>query len=175
MNESSGTGRFVFDWSFDLSSVQTPTAAPQQLTLSPHMLLAQQHPTDFAFSQPSIDFKPAMRTVAPSITTGSSRSRRRKSVSSTSSAPKRRKSESPASSPGASVGSPEPSIGEQISQKSAAPFASGVEDIFSTPFGLEPVVEDGCKECLACGYRYLSVEQLADHQRIYHGLAEVII
>lgn len=29
-------------------------------------------------------------------------------------------------------------------------------------------------ECLACGYRYGSVEELADHQRIDHGLAEVI-
>ncbi|KXT18752.1 hypothetical protein AC579_2711 [Pseudocercospora musae] len=112
---------------------------------------------------------------ASSAKAGPSQSRRRKSVSSTSSAPKRRKSESPASSPGGSVGSPEPSIGEQISQMSAAPFASGLEDIFSTPFGLETVVEDGCKECLACGYRYLSLEQLADHQRIHHSLAEVIL
>ncbi|CZT19353.1 uncharacterized protein RCC_05201 [Ramularia collo-cygni] len=29
-------------------------------------------------------------------------------------------------------------------------------------------------ECLACGYRYGSVEELADHQRIDHGLADVI-
>ncbi|KAF7195238.1 hypothetical protein HII31_03444, partial [Pseudocercospora fuligena] len=165
MNEFSDMRSFAFDWPYDLSSAQTPTATPQQLTLSPQMLFVQ-HPTEFAFSQQSIDSKPALRPVAPSITTGSSQSRRRKSVSSTSSAPKRRKSESPASSPGGSVGSPEPSIGEQISQMSAAPFASGLEDIFSTPFGLETVVEDGRKECLACGYRYLPPE---DTSRIGRG------
>ncbi|EME38431.1 hypothetical protein DOTSEDRAFT_57521 [Dothistroma septosporum NZE10] len=30
-------------------------------------------------------------------------------------------------------------------------------------------------ECLACGYQYSSVDELADHQRFDHGLAEVII
>ncbi|EME79192.1 uncharacterized protein MYCFIDRAFT_177836 [Pseudocercospora fijiensis CIRAD86] len=154
MNEFSAMRNFGSDCMYDLGGAKTPTAAPQHLTLSPHMLFVQ-NPTDFTFSQQSIDFKPASRPGASSIAAESSQSRRRKSVSSASSAPKRRKSESPASSPGGSVGTPEPSIGDQISQMSAAPFASGFEDIFSTPFGLETVVEDGCGECLACGYRYL--------------------
>ena len=37
------------------------------------------------------------------------------------------------------------------------------------PFGL---TSDG--ECLGCGYQYGSVEELAEHQRLDHGLAEVI-
>ncbi|KAK4629225.1 hypothetical protein CLAFUW4_07641 [Fulvia fulva] len=30
-------------------------------------------------------------------------------------------------------------------------------------------------ECLACGYRYSSVDELAYHQRFEHGLADIII
>lgn len=61
---------------------------------------------------------------------------------------------SSASSP-QSNGSPAPSTGDHWAQAMSSMF--GAED-----------------ECLACGYRYNSVEELADHQRINHGLAEVI-
>lgn len=61
---------------------------------------------------------------------------------------------SSASSP-QSKGSPALSTGDHWAQAMSAMF--GAED-----------------ECLACGYRYGSFEELADHQRINHGLAEVI-
>lgn len=61
---------------------------------------------------------------------------------------------SSASSP-QSKGSPAYSTGDHWAQAMSSMF--GADD-----------------ECLACGYRYNSFEELADHQRINHGLAEVI-
>lgn len=61
---------------------------------------------------------------------------------------------SSASSP-QSKGSPASSTGDHWAQAMSSMF--GADD-----------------ECLACGYRYSSFEELADHQRINHGLAEVI-
>lgn len=67
--------------------------------------------------------------------------------------------ESPAASPTESKGSP-------------ASSSSSMDDQFSHWDLSFASMADG--ECLACGYRYGSVEQLADHQRIDHGLADVI-
>lgn len=78
---------------------------------------------------------------------------------------------SPADSKESTPESPASSAGEQISQMSAAPF-SGAS--FFSALGLIPEAGSGCGECLACGYKYTAVEELADHQRVNHGLAEVI-
>lgn len=64
---------------------------------------------------------------------------------------------SPAQSPEESKGSPASSTSSDEFSHWDMSFAS---------------IADG--ECLACGYRYDSVEQLADHQRSEHGLADVI-
>lgn len=177
MNEFGRMKTMHFDWPHDFKVSRASMEAPETLTLSPQMLYVRQ-PNEPTYLPPRPQPKPLFTESPPSFSNQvSSDSRRRKSTSPTSSSPKRRKSESPISSPAASQQStPEPSMREKMSQMSAAPFASsGFEDFFSTTFGLGTIVEDGCcGECLACGYRYLSVEQLADHQRISHGLADVI-
>lgn len=67
--------------------------------------------------------------------------------------------DSPAASPTESKGSP-------------ASSSSSMDDQYSHWDLSFASMADG--ECLACGYRYGSVEELADHQRIDHGLADVI-
>ncbi|KAL9527764.1 hypothetical protein SMMN14_08878 [Sphaerulina musiva] len=52
---------------------------------------------------------------------------------------------------------------EKIHNMSSAPFCSS----FSGIFGLTT-------ECLACGFRYDGVHDLAEHQRMVHGVADVI-
>lgn len=66
--------------------------------------------------------------------------------------------QSPGASPSESKGTPDSS--------------SSMDDQFSHWDLSFASMADG--ECLACGYRYDSVEELADHQRIDHGLADVI-
>lgn len=143
------------------------------LTLAPQMLFLQQ-PADSKFTQPHqyLDMKPPTRWENVPFDPV-----RRSSVASSTSSAFRSVwdySESPVASPRESKGSPASSATSyscsqsedprpDISQMSAAPFCSS----FSGIFGLTT-------ECLACGYRYDTVDQLADHQRIDHGLADVI-
>lgn len=66
----------------------------------------------------------------------------------------------------------EQSVASPQESKDSPASLSSMDDQFSHWDLSFASMADG--ECLACGYRYGSVEELADHQRIDHGLADVI-
>ena len=144
----------------------------QTLTLSPQLLFLNQPVTSSLTQTRQLHDGKPMQWEDPSY-----EQFRRESVASNvsmrSSVPRRHDSESPASFLSESKGSPASSSGDSnssvsshisdISEMSGAPFCSS----FAGIFGLTT-------ECLACGYRYDSVHELADHQRMVHGMADVV-
>ncbi|KAF2217611.1 hypothetical protein CERZMDRAFT_80324 [Cercospora zeae-maydis SCOH1-5] len=145
----------------------------QPLTLSPQLLFLGRPETSGTTAQQSKsqDAKPVRwehssydqmrrQSVASNVSSRSSMSRRQDGGSSTNCSMESRGS--PASSLGESTSSVSSHIAD-LSEMSAAPFCSSLTGIF----GLTT-------ECLACGYRYDSVHELADHQRMVHGMADVI-
>ncbi|KAM3420134.1 hypothetical protein BST61_g3435 [Cercospora zeina] len=144
----------------------------QTLTLSPQLLFLSRPETSGSAQQSkSQDAKPVRwehasydqmrrQSVASNVSSRSSMSRRQDSGSPTRFSIESRGS--PASSSGESTSSVSSHIAD-LSEMSAAPFCSSLTGIF----GLTT-------ECLACGYRYVSVHELADHQRMVHGMADVI-
>lgn len=145
----------------------------QTLTLSPQLLFLSQPSTSGIVQQSKPqDTKPVRwehssydqmrrQSVASNVSSRSSMSRRQDSGSPPNFSIDSRGS--PASSSGESASSSVSSHIADLNEMSAAPFCSSLTGIF----GLTT-------ECLACGYRYDSVHELADHQRMVHGMADVI-
>ena len=164
------------DWSASYAQQgQRSSAYEQPLTLSPQMLFLERP----AVSSKSGHISQVQDSKPVRWEHSSYDQYRRESVASNisstskSSTTRRRESASPASFSMESKGSPASSSGESsssisshvsdISEMSAAPFCSS----FSGIFGLTT-------ECFACSFRYDSVHELAEHQRMVHGVADVI-